>query len=66
MATAIIDRPRIAREPSMVILPKVEIVTQARGASILNTPGPWTREFLDANGLRVAYRHGHAKLEFRR
>ena len=34
--------------------------------SILNTPGPWTKDFLDIHGLRVAYRHGRAELEFKR
>jgi hypothetical protein len=38
----------------------------ARRSSILNTPGPWTKEFLETNGLRVAYRHGSAELEFKR
>lgn len=38
----------------------------ARRSSILNTPGPWTKEFLDANGLRVRYAHGRAILEEKR
>lgn len=35
-------------------------------AILLKTPPPWTKEFLDANGLRVRYAHGRAILEEKR
>lgn len=33
--------------------------------NILDTPPPYTQEWLDANGLRVFYHHGIAELRFK-
>jgi len=31
--------------------------------NILNTPGPYSREWLNANGLQIVYKHGKAVLQ---
>ena len=65
------------REPTTVVLhgnPGAEIVRPMRDlatrrpgkGSVLDTPGPWSKEFLEENGLRVVYRHGYAVLEEKR
>lgn len=37
-----------------------------RKTDILDTPGPWARPWLDANGLQIVYTHGHAELRFKK
>lgn len=32
---------------------------------LLSKPPPWKRSWLEANGLKVVYFHGKAKLEFK-
>lgn len=38
-------------------------VNDCRRRSILDTPPPYRREWLDANGLTVEYRHGRPELK---
>lgn len=40
-------------------------ILEAIRLPILETPGPWSREWLDRNGLEVQYKHGRATLRFK-
>jgi hypothetical protein len=57
----------IVREPSVRVMHEnrgEEAVRPIRGLqrSILDTPPPWRKDWLDAHGLEVRYRHGRAEL----
>jgi len=60
------DRLDIRQEGRAIVV-NVNVVPQsAHKKFILNTPGPWSQDWLDENGLIVRYRHGHAELEFKK
>lgn len=40
-------------------------ITVNVGPSILSTPQPWPKDWLERHGLKVIYIHGHAELKFK-
>ena len=56
-----LERPGIVPEA-----PSVTIRSTGRSKSILETPPPYTREWLDDHGLDVVYMNGRAVLQFKK